>query len=265
VSGGGDVISTDDGTVAINLDGIAELAVARVESRGISLPNLDIEFGELVLYESDQLAAVQTTARAIDKAGWLVPIVALMLIAISLWIAPDRRRMTSFLGFGTALGLLIALAAMRTGRNAIVGSIREEIPRDAGLVVWGAVTDLFVRAAWVLLAISFVIGFIAWIMGPSRHAKSLSRWTRSTIDRWGQSERSEPDALGDFFTQWGRVLEVGVVVLAVLFVLFGPAPTGLSVLATAIIAGAFIGAIEIAAGPSHDVDSTIEIDADSTS
>jgi hypothetical protein len=99
------------------------------------------------------------------------------------------------------------------------------------------------------------------VLGPSRHARVLSGWTRDTIERWGQPENTERSALSEFFTRWKRTVEIGIVVLAALFVLLGPVPTVLSVLATAIVAGAFIGAVEIVAGPSTEADTDLKVDA----
>ena len=148
LSGNDGALVSEGGTVAIDLNEIADVVVARVESRGITLPDLGIELGEIVLYESDQLAAAQTVAGALDTAGWLVPLLALLLIAGALWTATDRRRMTSFLGFGTAIGLLVLLASLRTGRSVVFGGVESEISRNAGLVVWDTLLRALVQTAW---------------------------------------------------------------------------------------------------------------------
>lgn len=261
LSGNDAAVTSEGGTVSMDLDAIAELAVARLESRGITLPDLDIEFGELVLYESEQLAAAQTVVGAMDTAGRLVPLVALILIGAALWAAPDRRRMTSFLGFGSALAFLIFLALIRIAENATVGGIEDEIARPAALAIWDAAKELLVQTAWVLLAVSLVIGFVAWVNGPSRHARSLSAWTKESIERWRQPEGSDPSVVGELFDRWKRAIEIGVVVVAALFVMFGPVPTGLSVLATAVVAGLVIGAVEMVAGPSRKADSALDVEA----
>jgi hypothetical protein len=262
LSGNDSALVSEDGTVAIDLNVIAGLAVTRIESRGITLPSLDIEFGEIVLYQSDQLATAQSIASALDTAGWLVPLIALLLIAASLWTAPDRRWLVAFLGFGTALTLLISLSLHRMGRSAVLGGIRDDISRDAGRFAWDAVVELLVQTAWALIVLSLIIGFVAWVVGPSRHAKALSDWTLHTIQGWGRPEGAEPTSVGTFFSQWKRAIEFGVVIFAALFLLLGPAPTAGSVLITAIFAGVAIGATEFAAGPSHTtMDDTIDIDA----
>jgi hypothetical protein len=191
LSGNDTAIVSEGGTVAIDLNEIADVVVARVETRGITLPNLDIDLGEIVLYESDQLAAAQTVAASLDTAGWLVPLLALLLIAGALWAAPDRRRMTSFLGFGTAIGLLVLLSGLRTGRNVIFGGFENEISQRAGFVVWDTLVELLVQSAWAILVLALIVGVTAWAFGPSPRARRVVGWVKSTIGRWGQPEAGD--------------------------------------------------------------------------
>jgi hypothetical protein len=254
LSGNDGAIVSEGGTVAIDLNVIADVVVAGVENRGITLPDLGIELDEIVLYEADQLAAAQTVATALDTAGWLIPLLALLLIAGALWAAPDRRRMTSFLGFGTAIGLLVLLSGIRTGRHAIFGGVESEISRDAGFVVWDTLVELLIQSAWALLVLSLIVGVTAWAFGPSPRARSIVGWVKSTIARWGDPAGGEKSAVSQFFYTWKRPFEIGIVVIAALFVLVGPAPSAGSVLVTAIVALVIIGVIEVVAGPSHDAE-----------
>jgi hypothetical protein len=194
----------------------------------------------------------------VDTIGWLVPLVALLLILATLWSAVDRRRMAAFLGFGTALGLLIFLALLRTGRNAIFGGVEDVISRDAGLAVWDTLVAVLVGSAWAVLVLALIVGIAAWAMGPSPRAKRISAWTKGTLGRWGERGGGESSAVGRFFHEWKRPIEIGVVVLASLYILFGPAPSGLSVLITAVVGLAIIGVVEIVAGPSRDTDAEMD-------
>ncbi len=254
LSGNDTAIVSEGGTVAIDLNEIADVVVARVETRGITLPNLDIDLGEIVLYESDQLAAAQTVAASLDTAGWLVPLLALLLIAGALWAAPDRRRMTSFLGFGTAIGLLVLLSGLRTGRSVIFGGVENEISQRAGFVVWDTLVELLVQSAWGVLVLALIVGLTAWAFGPSPRARRIVGWVKSTIGRWGDPKAGDTSAVGEIFSTWKRPLEIGTLVIAAMFVLVGPAPTAGSVLVTAIVTLALIAVIEVVAGPSHDAE-----------
>jgi hypothetical protein len=200
------------------------------------------------------LAAAQTVAASLDTAGWLVPLLALLLIAGALWAAPDRRRMTSFLGFGTAIGLLVLLSGLRTGRNAIFGGFENEISQRAGFVVWDTLVELLVQSSWAVLVLALIVGLTAWAFGPSPRALRIVGWVKSTIGRWGEPAGGETNAVGRFFYTWKRPIEIGTVVIAALFVLLGPAPTAGSVLVTTIVALVIIGVIEVVAGPSHDAE-----------
>ena len=55
-----------------------------------------------------------------------------------------------------------------------------------------------------------------------------------------------------FIADWKPTIEVVAVVLGLVFVLFGPPPTGFSVLLTAVIVVAVVVAMEVLAAPEPD-------------
>ncbi len=251
LSGNDAAIVSEEGTVAIDLNAIADLATDRIESRGITLPDLDVDFGEIVLYESDQLAAAQSVARTLDTAGWFVPLLALIMSGAALWLAPDRRWMVMFLGFATALGTMIALAGHRTGRQVILGGIEDHIPREAGFVVWNTLLARLLGGMWAVVVLALIVGIVAWTFGPSARAQRFSAWASRALTRTGSTEEVEPTDVTLFFSEWKRPIEIGVVSLSLLFILFGPAPSALLVVVTAVFTLVAIGAVEMLAGPSQ--------------
>jgi len=251
LKGTDEAISSSDGSVTIDLDAIAGIVSSRVEARGITLPDLDVEFGEIVIYESDQLAAAQAAVRTLNAIGWLVPVLAMLLIAVSLWAAPDRRRMTVFLSLGTAVGLLIFLALLRTGANSLLAGIDDATTHEAAVAVWDALTQLLIQTTWAFLVVSLIVGFAAWVGGPSPRSVQIRGWTRGLVARWGEPGHTEGNAISRFLDAWLRVIEVGILIVATLFILLGPSPTPISVIVTAVISIALIVAVEVVAGPNH--------------
>lgn len=84
VSGNDGALEAEGGTVSINLDEIAGVVVDRVEAAGLDVPDADLELGSIVLYEDDQLAAVQSLANATDTVGWFLPLLALLFILVEI-------------------------------------------------------------------------------------------------------------------------------------------------------------------------------------
>ena len=251
LTGNDRALESENGQVAINLDEIATVVVERVEARGVDLPDIDLELGSIVIYESDDLAAAQAVAQGISTVGWVLPVVALLLIGAAIWVAPDRRRMVAFLSFGTAIALLIHLAANRVTQNALLGGIEDDLSREASVAVWDAAIGRLVSVTWALLVIALIVGFVAWLAGPSTRAQRMRWWGANTIDGWRRPAEEEPSGFTRFLAEWKRRIQVVVVTLGLLFVLFGPTPSGLLVIATLAVVLGIVVLVEVMAGPTR--------------
>jgi len=250
LSGNDRLLVAEEGRVVIDVDQIATVVVERVEATGLDLPDIEIDIEPIVLYESEELAAAQTVAQVVDTLGWFLSLVALLLVAAALFAAPDRRWMTAFLGFGTAIALLIHVAALRVGRSAILNGFEDRVSRDATATVWDTVFSRLIQTTWALLVVALLIGIAAWLSGPSHRAAGVRSWATRTIDGWRKPSTDEPTGFTAFVIEWKRPLQTGAVVLGVLFVLFGPSPSGLLVLATAVVVLAVVVVIEVIGGPA---------------
>ena len=262
LSGNDAALEAEDRAVSINLDEVAAVVIERVEAQGLDLPDVDAELGSVVIYQSDELAEAQAVAQAISTIGWFLPLIALLLIAAAIWAAPNRRRMAAILGFGTAVVLLVGLAALRVARNAILGDIESEVSRDAAAAVWDITTSRLRSGTWAVLILAFIVGFIAWLSGPSPRAQRMRSWGGETIDGWRRPAAGETSGFTAFLAEWKRTIQVVIVVLGALFVLFGPTPTGLLVIATAAIVLGLVVLVEVLAGPPRVEPSPVREDAE---
>ncbi|MCZ6455771.1 MAG: hypothetical protein O6650_00815 [Actinobacteria bacterium] len=52
-----------------------------------------------------------------------------------------------------------------------------------------------------------------------------------------------------FLAEWKRTIQVVTVIFGLLFVLFGPTPSGLLVIVTAAVVLVIVGLVELSAGP----------------
>jgi hypothetical protein len=250
LTGNDRALESEDGQIAVNLDEIATVVVGRVEERGVDLPDIDLELGSIVIYESDDLAGAQAVAQGISTTGWVLPVVALLLIAAAIWVAPDRRRMVAFLGFATAIAMLIHLAANRVTQNAVLGGIEDDLSREAAAAIWDTTLARLISGMWALLVIGLIVGFVAWLMGPSTRAQRLRSWGAKTIDGWRRPAEEEPSGFTTFLAEWKRTIQVVVVTLGLLFVLLGPTPSGLLVIATLAVVLGIVVLVEAMAGPA---------------
>jgi hypothetical protein len=185
----------------------------------------------------------------LNTLGWVTVLLALLAIAAAILIAVDRRRMVSILGFGVAIGGVIELVLARFGRGMTVGAVEDLVYRAAGLAVWDAVLRNLQNALWALVFIGLLIGFVAWVIGPSERAGSWREASSEGLNRWRGDDQEPPTGASLFFYKWRRPLEWGVVGLGLLILLFAPMITFTLVLVVVILGAVVIGVVEMIAGP----------------
>jgi hypothetical protein len=259
LTGNDRALVAEDGKVAIDLDQVGAVVLDRVAAAGLDLPDFEVSLGQIVLYEDEDLAAAQAAAQAINTMGWFIPVLALLLITGAIWVSPNRQRMVRILSFGTALALLLTLAALRVGRKATLDGFDDEIEREAAGSAWDIILVRFIQSTWALLFVALIIGVIAWAMGPSERAHRVRVWTSRTLETRRRPAVEEPSGFAAFLNEWKRTIQVVIVVVGLLFVLFGPSPSGLIVIITAVLVLGLVVLVDLFAGPERapavDVDS----------
>ncbi|MCZ6519202.1 MAG: hypothetical protein O6853_05320, partial [Actinobacteria bacterium] len=155
------------------------------------------------------------------------------------------------LGFGTALALLLTLASLRVSRNAILNGIEDELQREAAGSAWDTIVARLIQSSWGLLLLALIVGLIARLTGPSEHAQRFRAWTSRTLDGWRRPAEERPSGLTAFLAEWKRTIQSFVVIFGLLFVLFGPTPSGLLVIITTAVVLAIVILVEVLAGPER--------------
>src|SRR5207247_6906659 len=108
----------------ISGDEVPSAAVTKLESvLGIDLPN---GFGSLVVFDSNDLAAVQ---QAVDLASRLIVLLAVLFLlfsAAAIWISPRKRRTILQLTAAAVVVLVIERRFAIAEGTSIVGAVKAE-------------------------------------------------------------------------------------------------------------------------------------------
>jgi hypothetical protein len=144
---------------------------------GVSLPS---NFGQITLVRSSDLATVQKGVKAFDRLTLVLPLAAIVLIALSLWLSVNRRRTVLQLAVGVSL-LMIAERRIVIHEQGVLASAAHN-PQLAQSVMDDLLHGFFVLTAWVL-GVALVVLVIAVLSGPYRWAVAL----RSRVKRTGRS------------------------------------------------------------------------------
>ena len=208
LEGGGTIVSTEDGTVVLNLKALlAELQTqAGFGGRvGGALPE---SAASITVMESDQLGTAQDVAKAVDGLPILLTGLSLALFGVALLVAPAYRR-TTVRGYG--LGLLFAgagaIAAMAWAGDFVVSSLSETAATQPVVrAVWDVYDSLLVQAATAAIGYGAVMVLGAWLAGPTKWAVDVRR------------------ALAPYLAQPGLAYSVFAAVVFVVIVWWSPTP-----------------------------------------
>jgi hypothetical protein len=170
----------------LEASGGPDQARALLEERlGVDLPD---DFGELVVFRSDRLAAAQDAVRLFDRFIVLIIVVALLFLAACLVLSVDRRRTLVQLGIGILLGAIAARLAIRAVKTAVVDlspeGARAAVSEVMGNVLSGLVALMtFLIVAGVLVGVAaYLAGRPAWLEGFGVRTDAAARWVRAHTD-----------------------------------------------------------------------------------
>ena len=144
---------------------------------GVSLPS---DFGQITLVKSSDLAAVQKAVKAFDRLTLVLPLAAIVLIALSLWLSVNRRRTLLQLAVGVSLLMIAERRVVLHEQGALASAAHD--PQLARSVLGDLLHGYFVLTAWVL-GVALVVLVIAMLSGPYRWAVAI----RSLVKRTGRS------------------------------------------------------------------------------
>ena len=143
---------------------------------GVTLPS---DFGQITLVKSSDLAQVQRGVKAFDRFTLVLPLVTIVLIALSLWLSVNRRRTVLQLAVGVSLLMIVERRVTLHEQSTLASGAHN--PQVAQIVLGDLLHGFFVLTAWVL-GVALVVLVIAVLGGPYRWAVALrSRVTRTWL------------------------------------------------------------------------------------
>jgi hypothetical protein len=141
---------------------------------GVPLPS---NFGEITLVRSSDLGTVRQLVKDSDALTVVLPLVTILLIALSLWLSVNRRRTVLQLAVGVSLLMIVERRGVLHEQSALANAAHN--PQVAQSVLGDLLHGFFVLTAWVL-AVAVVVLVIAVLCGPYRWAVAMRSWVKRT-------------------------------------------------------------------------------------
>ncbi|RJQ33510.1 MAG: hypothetical protein C4562_00115 [Actinobacteria bacterium] len=248
------VVSTGGGQVTLNLGELMNQVKAQLRQRGITIfDNVDISGidKQLVLFQSDTLAQVQSYVTFLNNLAIILPLLSLAFIAGAIALSPVRIRTTFWTGFGLAISMAVLLVALAIAKQYFLNTvISNQISSSAASAFYDTIAATLRLAArgFVLLGLILMLG--AYFAGDSARAVQL----RSRAINWVQALGAGYDfgKPGDWIANHKMGLRIAGLLIILLLIAFVSQITPLVVLTALIIYLLFLGAIEFfGRAPAH--------------
>ncbi len=170
-------ISVSGGRVALDVKPMLVDVAQTIGVSGDRIQELPNDAGQIVVFDSDELAAAQRWVAVTEFTAWLLTVVVIALYVLAVYLARGRRLQTlrtvgwSLVGVGVAV-LLIQAIALEGTLNAMVEDPQKR--SIAGLVASDG-TGLLRQMAWSVLIYGAVIVLFTSLLGEHRWAIAARR------------------------------------------------------------------------------------------
>jgi hypothetical protein len=249
----GGAVSAKNGAVTINLGPFVQQVKQRLVADGFTVAaNIPAVNTSFTVFQSNAVTKAQGAYRLLNTLGTWLPVLALLLIAIGVYVAKSHRRTLLAAGLGVAGGMLLLGVVLAVGRPLYLDAVPPQVPHDAAATVY----DTFVRFLRVslrtVLAAGLVVAAAAFLIGGSvtavRTRQGLSHgigWLRGGAESAG----FRTGRVGIWVYGHKRLLRILVIVAAALALTFWSQPTAGVVLLLAVLALVCLAIVEFLGRP----------------
>jgi hypothetical protein len=238
--------------VVLDLAPFIERAKQRLVERGFEAANRVPEVHPTIaVTDADRLVRAQTAYTLLDRLATWLPWIALVLLAVGVYLARNHRRALLATGLGFAASMLVLAVTLTVFRSVLVSSVPSRAAAPAADTY-----DLVIRflrsGLRTLLVLGLIVAIGAFLAGPSvtavriRGAVTRSMaWLRTRGARAGV--RTGP--VGDWVYAHRSVLRGATIGLAVLMFVFIDRPSAANVLVIAVVLAVCLVVIQFLAQP----------------
>lgn len=215
-------VSTADGTVTLDLGTIVtELGTSLGLPQAV-LDRIPDDAGEIVVVQSDQLARAQDAVGAIEKMSVLLLLAVVVLYALAVFLAADRRAAVRNVGLALIVGSGVLIVGRAVAARALSVNITGVNDIEAAIHSVALIgTSILNEVAWLGVSTGLILFGYAVLVGPTRAAaasrRALSPVLRHRLGAWAISLAGV--ALIVWITPGASVQTwIGAVTLLVLFI-----------------------------------------------
>lgn len=199
------------------------------------------------LFDAKYLIKGQTLYRTLNILKWVLPILAIVLLAVGICIARRHRRALIWASLGVAAAMLLLAIGLAIGRAIYLNELPASVSPDAASAVFDTLVRFIKQGLRVILAIGLVVALGAFFTGPSAAAVWTRNAFKSAFGKIRGTHRAGP--VGPWVYEHRMALRVAAVAIAALVFVLISYPSALVVLTIVLVLLAVLGLIELIGSP----------------
>jgi hypothetical protein len=232
---GGGAVTVEGDTVTLNLAPFIQTVKQRLVAQGFTLaeriPQVDKSF---VLFQSQDITRAQRAFSLLNTLGVWLPVIAIVLLVLGVYVAKDHRRALVGAALGVAVSMVVLALGLTVFRSIYLDAVPATVlPHDAAAVLYDTIVRFLRLGLRTVLVLGLVVAAGAFLSGQSvtavRTRQGLSNgigWLAGGAERAGFST----GPVGTWIYANKKALRIGAVALAALALVFWGRPTGKVVL-----------------------------------
>ncbi|HTU16325.1 MAG TPA: SHOCT domain-containing protein [Solirubrobacterales bacterium] len=168
-----DVLSTDGGQVKLELQPLIVEIASQVGLGEQAKANIPASVGQIEIVNSSELATAQKISSLIHGLALVASLLALILIALAVYLSPGYRWLTVlWIAVTLIITSVIVLILRSVAGGILVPELASPDIQPAAQAAYDIGTDLLKSIAWTVIWASLVLIAGSWLISPNKAAKS---------------------------------------------------------------------------------------------
>ncbi len=267
ITGREGAVEIESGVFTLDTGELIDMIKAALVDRGLGfverIPTNRLD-RQVVLYESDTLAAAGPVVDAIQASATIIPFLGIALLIAAFALAADRRRVALWFGAAVAIGAILPLQALYLSQYAAVVQVANltQIPTEAAQSAFDIIFRGLVSADQTLAAFGLLVWFGAVVAGPARWAVALRTGLTGGIS--GAASHLELGTFGQWVAARQRGLRTAGFIGAAIILVLLPAPRSIAeIVWIAVGLVVWLVAVEFfGAAPAGSGEAAVAVDGD---
>jgi hypothetical protein len=255
---GGGSVTIENDTVSVNLAAFIQTVKQRLVDSGFSvaarIPEVNASF---VLFQSEDITRARSAFNLLNTLGIWLPIIALVLLVLGVYVAKDHRRALVGAALGVAIGMVVLALGLAVFRSIYLDAVPATVlPHDAAAVLYDTIVRFLRLGLRTILVLALVVAAGAFLTGQSATAVGARRGLTNAIG-WlqGSAEHAglRTGRVGTWVGANKRALRITAVSAAALALVFWNRPTGKVVIGLTLALLVVLAIIEFLGRPTPPV------------